>query len=93
MKRRSLRIPDVGLGRRGFLANALAGGLAVVVTRARRGRGDTGGAAGTTDRASGRGRSRGPGQGQTRPADPWAPLREEVISPDALGPSGDDLAG
>jgi hypothetical protein len=87
MKRRSLRIPDGGFGRRGFLAGVLAGGLAVVVTRGRRGRGDAGGDTGTSDRASGR------GQGQTRPADPWAPLREEVISPDALGPSGDELAG
>lgn len=68
------------LARRGFLTAALAGGLGVVTARRWRGRvGDT--------------RPRPPGgqPGGARVAEPWAPLREEVVSP--LGPSGSDLAG
>lgn len=80
MKRRIAR----GLARRGFLAGALAGGLAVVVARRRRG---------TARRGGSPPNPTGQGPGGARPAEPWAPLREDVISPDELVPSGRDLAG
>jgi len=83
MKRRVAR----GLGRRGFLGAALAGGVGVVAARGHREGGGRGGAVASPGSAAARGR------GRARAADPWAPLREEVISPDELEPSGRDLAG
>lgn len=97
MKRRITRGSIFALGRRGFLGGALAGGLCLVAARGRRGWwGADGGAEGGADvgadvgsRASAAARRRG----RVRAAKPWATLREEVISPDELEPSGDDLAG
>ena len=78
----------VGLGRRGFLGGALAGGLCVVAALGRRrGAGLSQADANAREVAAARRR------GRLRAADPWAPLREEVISPDDLGPSGSQLAG
>ncbi len=69
------------LGRRAFLTGGVMGGL-------------VGGLTVGLGLVIARGRRDGSGPpGRARTADPWATLREDVVTPDELEPSGDDLAG
>jgi len=88
MKHRRTSGSTFGVGRRGFLAGGLAGGLCIVAAL---GRGRVGEAM-EGDRRS-RAEAAARRRERMRAAEPWAPLREEVISPDDLVPSGSDLAG